>query len=319
MSESVTAAPCLLETNGALLASVVVPARNAGCALGDLIDALSRQTISTKRFEVVLADDGSTDGSIESLETGDLQVRVTSGAPTTSYAARNRGASISRARTLAFCDADCIPAPDWLEQGLDALENVQIAVGAVRFVPPNRATAWGLVDMEWFLDARRMVERGGVLTCNLFIHRATFERLGGFDHSLPSGGDYEFGTRARSAGIEPLYIDSAVVRHPTRQGPSELLRKIWRVNYSAGTLEYRAGRRPSILKRFYIPFLGVGLSRRRQGRPLGLDRARLLESGVTTTFLDDLRAAPLIYLVIPYLALAARHRGWRAAARSSAE
>ena len=68
------------------------------------------------------------------------------GAPKTSYAARNRAAANTRGDVLAFCDSDCLPEPRWLEAGLAALENADIVAGEVAFMPPARPT--GLVASD---------------------------------------------------------------------------------------------------------------------------------------------------------------------------
>src|SRR6185295_6604648 len=109
------------------------------------------------------------------------------------YAARNRAARAARAETLAFCDADCLPEPDWLEKGIAAVEGDatgRVAAGRIRFVVPPRPTVWTLIDMDTTKDHRREVEIGNAETANLFVRREFFERLGGFDDSIPEHGDF---------------------------------------------------------------------------------------------------------------------------------
>src|SRR5919199_563367 len=116
-----------------LVASVIVPVRNdRGAHLRRLIDALARQTIGRERFEIVIGDDGSRDGSTKALPTADGWVRVLPGPALNSYAARNRAARAARSPVLAFCDSDCLPEPGWLEAGLAALEHADAAAGRRR-------------------------------------------------------------------------------------------------------------------------------------------------------------------------------------------
>src|SRR5204863_1447520 len=87
---------------------------------------LRAQTVGTGRFEVVIVDDASADGTRELLadaaQRGDLALTVLrhdrSRGPA---AARNAGWRTARAPLVAFTDDDCRPSPGWLEAGLRAL------------------------------------------------------------------------------------------------------------------------------------------------------------------------------------------------------
>src|SRR5919201_4454525 len=170
------------EEASAPLVSVIVPVRNdRGAHLRTLLAALAEQTLPRTRLEIVIGDDGSTDGSTKDLPTADGWVRVLSGPPRSSYAARNRAARAARAPVLAFCDSDCRPEPDWLEAGLAALEDADLAAGRIRFIVPERRTIWTLIDMDTTKDHEREVEIGNAETANLFVRREVYERIGGFD------------------------------------------------------------------------------------------------------------------------------------------
>jgi len=134
--------------------------------------------------------------------------------------------------------------------------------------------------------------------------------MGGFDDSLSNTGDYEFVSRCVASGARLVFIHDAVVWHPTHNHARPLLRKIWRIQRTLGLRGARAGRRPKVIAYSSIPIVGMLRSRRSEGRPLRLDRRRLAANGVAPRPLEDLKALPILYLVIPYLARAARIRGW---------
>jgi glycosyltransferase involved in cell wall biosynthesis len=282
--------------------SVVVPVRNAGADLGGLIAALAEQTVGSDAFEVVVGDDGSTDGSIAGLPDAYAFVRVVSSGPQNSYAARNVAARAARGSVLAFTDADCRPDPGWLEAGLAALADTDVVAGAIRFVAPPCPSVWDLVDIDTFLDQERAVASGGAATANLFVRANLFERLGGFDAALPSGGDYDLVRRAVEAGSRLRYVPAAVVAHPTRGDARVLLRKLWRTQKAYGARIHDDGR--SSIRRIrlttLLPPLATARRRRRAGRTLLLDRTRLHESGITPRIRDDLIALAIIYVLIPY-------------------
>jgi GT2 family glycosyltransferase len=294
-----------------LLASVVVPARNGGEDLLDLLRALEAQTIPRGQFEVLIADDGSTDGSAEELATEDGLVQVTAGPPLNSYAARNRAAKLARASVLAFCDADCKPEPEWLEMGLDACRDAEMAAGRIRFIVPHARSVWALLDMDCFKDHERQVGQGTAETANLFVRRDVFERVGGFDDTLPEHGDFDFAARCLDSGARLVFAPHAVVWHPTRNRARSFLRAVWIYNRWYAAREARAGRTPEGLKlRSWVPFVQTVRARRRWRRSIGPDRRWLGLNDVRPRLGETLAALPLMYVLVPYLSSIAQLKGW---------
>jgi GT2 family glycosyltransferase len=300
---------------GELLASVIVPVRNdRGDHLRKLLVALDGQTIGRDRFEVVIGDDGSTDGSTQRLPTADGWVRVLRGPARNSYAARNRAAKGAGAPVLAFCDSDCVPEPDWLENGIAEIERTgpeTIAAGAIRFLVPARRTVWTLLDVDATKDHARAVENCNAETANLFVRREFFDQIGGFDDSIPEHGDFDFALRAVAAGAQLRYAASARLWHPTRNEPRSFLKMVWIMHRWYAAREARAGRTPLGLRiRWWVPILAHALWRVRSGRSLGLDRTWLAANGIEPRVRDNLKAVPLMYFVLPYYAGFAQIRGW---------
>jgi GT2 family glycosyltransferase len=295
-----------------VLVSVVVPVRDHGDGVRRVIERLRAQTLPRHRFEVLIGDDGSRPGSLDGVATEDGWVRVVTGPPQTSYAARNRAARAASAPVLAFCDSDCLPEPAWLEQGLAALERADVVAGEVTFSSSGRPTVWSLLTVDMFLDQERNVRTGRAVTANLFVRRALFERLGGFDVSLPSGGDYDFSVRAAALGATVEYAPHAVVRHPTMGDARSFLGKVWRTNRWASVRRARAGEPLDWnVVLMAIPVVGVARARRHAFRPAArLCRERLQASGIHAGLKEDLRSLPLLYFVVAYVAGAGRARGW---------
>ena len=153
-----------------------------------------------------------------------------------------------------------------------------------------------------FIDQRRAVRGGNALGGNLFVRRALFEQVGGFDEALPSQGDFDFVSRCVAAGARLAYARDAEVSHPTYVTASELFGKSARVNRAYASREGRAGRVPSGVKlRAWVPFVQTVRTRRYFGQPFGLNRERLVESGITPGVADQVKALPFIYVVVPYL------------------
>jgi glycosyltransferase involved in cell wall biosynthesis len=296
------------------LVSVLVPVRNGGRDLPGLLECLERQTLGRERFEILIGDDGSTDGATDGLETADGHLKVMAGPPINSYAARNRIAHAARGEVLAFTDADCRPAPDWLERGLQALEEADVVAGLIRHHVAERLTIWSLVDMDAFLDQERAVRAGVAVTANLFLRRELYERVPDFDESADAFGDHDFVGACVAAGARLAFSPDAVVGHPTRDDGRVFLRKFWNMHEGYGARERRLGRRPEGLKPVaLLPIVGVARARRWFGRSLGLDRRRLSGNGIRPTLPQRLAALPILYVLLPYMAAAAQWRGYRAA------
>jgi GT2 family glycosyltransferase len=297
--------------------SVIVPVRDDPEGVERLLAHLDRQTLARERFEVVIGDDGSRNGAVKRFHREDGRIRVEAGPPRTSYAARNRAAESARGRVLAFCDSDCLPEPTWLEEGLAALNAGDLVAGDVTLVPPERPTVWSLLTVDMFLDQKRAVSTDKAVTANLFVTREAFTDLGGFDPSLPSGGDFDFVLRAVEGGRQLSYSRSAVVRHPTLDAPREFLSKVWRTNWWMAARSARTGNSPSLAGVFtLVPLVGVVVARLRAQRPVArLHRPRLRASGITPSVRHDLRALPVLYCVVAVVGGMAQVGGWLAGLR----
>src|SRR5690625_514486 len=102
--------------------SVIIPVLDNEDGLRACVHALQQQSLPSERFEIIVVDNGSEDGTLEAA--GELPVRLFSQVePKTPYAARNRGLKEARGRIIAFTDSLCIPDRQWLENGLKRLES----------------------------------------------------------------------------------------------------------------------------------------------------------------------------------------------------
>jgi GT2 family glycosyltransferase len=196
-----------------------------------LIASLERQTLAPDRFEVVIADNGTTDGSSELLvelaATSPLDIRIVRNEENRGPApGRNIAWRAARAPLVAFTDDDCEPTPGWLEEGLRAMGNGHVV--GVGMTEPNPAhwSIHGPFSHVVFVKNAKIFE-----TCNAFYRRADLDAVGGFDETFltPSGEDTDLGMRVRKLGAKPRFLGDAVVHH--RIDPSSFrgaLRVAWR-------------------------------------------------------------------------------------------
>src|SRR5580704_10785331 len=121
-----------------LAVAVVVCSYNGARTIGNTLESIHRQT-ARDIAEVIVVDDGSTDGTAEVARAHGAHV-IVHPANRGLAAARNTGVSATRADIVAFTDDDCLPTQTWLEDLLALYEapDVVAAGGAVR---PARATS----------------------------------------------------------------------------------------------------------------------------------------------------------------------------------
>ena len=101
------------------LVSLLLVNWNGGEVLPRCLDSLAAQTFLD--FEIILVDNGSTDGSVESAKARWPGMEVFRQGENTGFAAANNlGARHARGRWLALLNTDAFPAPDWLATLLHA-------------------------------------------------------------------------------------------------------------------------------------------------------------------------------------------------------
>ena len=104
--------------------SVIVPTYNRKHELTKLLHSLNNQTLPPSRFEIVVIDDGSTDGTEEWLMKNKNQFHATISYYAQNHggpgAARNLGMEKADGDIFAFTDTDCIAEPHWLDSFLKA-------------------------------------------------------------------------------------------------------------------------------------------------------------------------------------------------------
>lgn len=202
--------------------TVVVPTYNDE-RLRDCLEALDAQTVPC---EVVVVDNGSDDPPHALCE--QFGATLVHEPRPGSYAARNRGLQEVRTRIVAFTDADCRPAPDWLEHLTTGIEE-EVVVGDVRNEAGPRPSLVARYDVLRGFPIRNYAAQGYGVTANLATTKAVLEALGGFEARLRSSGDKDLCLRAQAAGFGFRFVPEALVRHPARSRFSELAAKYRRL------------------------------------------------------------------------------------------
>jgi glycosyltransferase involved in cell wall biosynthesis len=253
--------------------SVVIPARDEARTLGRTLDAVFAQEIPGVEIEVLVVDDGSRDETAALASGAGARVlRLGPGDRGGSPgAARNRGAAAATGDPVVFLDADCAPAPGWLETLLAAHDAGEVVVGGALEAPPGlpaSARCDHYCGSYYVHPARPAAYVPNHTPANLSVRREAFLAGGGFAERLPlADGHEELPWQARLArrGMRIRFEPGAVVFHHNRAGLGNLLRRHYRWGYSA--LEGKAAtgacrwpwlyRRPALLVAASVPLAFV--------------------------------------------------------------
>lgn len=187
--------------------SVIIPAKNEAANIGRLVASLLAMKRPVGSYEILVIDNGSSDETPVIAAALGAQVHVKP--DLTISALRNFGASLARGEVLAFMDADCTVAPDWLDEAARYLPRRDIVCfGSPPEVPPD--ATW--VQRTWFQVRRKrppVGETAWLESMNMFVRRESFALAGGFDESLATCEDYDLSLRLARLGL--LWADDRIV------------------------------------------------------------------------------------------------------------
>lgn len=189
------------------LVSVVMPVFNGRAFLDDTIRSVLGQTYVN--HELIVIDDGSTDGSAELLR-GYPEIKVIQQENKGVPVARNRGVSESSGEMICFIDQDDTWAHDKLERQIEAfLTNPELKYCTTRqiFYLAEGAERPNWCQPEW-LDK----PLAGYAPSTLMIRRSTFLDFGQFDESLLTGSDTELFFKLKDANVPFRQLDEILVR-----------------------------------------------------------------------------------------------------------
>ncbi|HEY1653847.1 MAG TPA: glycosyltransferase [Candidatus Tumulicola sp.] len=212
------------DTSDQLDVSVVIPTYNRLDTLAHVVPTLLASDLAPERFELLVCDSNSTDGTaayLAAVAAEHPNVRHLPGAYGGRAAARNAGIAAASGTVVVFNDADILASPDLLARHLE-----------------HHRQRRGIAVVGWEVQVKNLddyarkrdhpTERGHLhppsrkrlswlyfLTGNASVRREDLLRAGGFDESFTGYGheDLELGYRLSKAGIEIVYESRAVNYH----------------------------------------------------------------------------------------------------------
>ncbi|MCF7865355.1 MAG: glycosyltransferase family 2 protein [Candidatus Pacebacteria bacterium] len=187
--------------------SVIIPVYNCASYIKEAIDSVLRQQYS--QLEILVVDDGSTDGTLKVLKEYGDQIVIIEQENKGPSSARNAGIKRAKGEIIGFVDSDDMWTSNHLEVLLPLLQN-----------DPACMLARGYVEFVRFRDnqSKEIVERTEGLFMEALVgaclYRAdTFKVVGLFDETMRSGEDFDWNIRFSESGLPQTIIKDIVLSY----------------------------------------------------------------------------------------------------------
>jgi glycosyltransferase involved in cell wall biosynthesis len=219
--------------------SVIVPAYQAAQHLPRCLSALQQQTIDRAQYEIIVIDDGSTDGTADVAEQAlcDFPVaRIIRAEHSGPAGARNLGVQAAQGNVLLFTDADCEPAPGWIEHFARAFADPSVSGAKGSYATRQQSLVARFVQQEYqerYDYTRRQSRIDFIDTYSAAYRRTAFTDNGGFDVSFPTASveDQEFSFRLAERGYHLVFVPTAIVYHQHNTSLARYYRRKYNIGH----------------------------------------------------------------------------------------
>ncbi|MBV8073837.1 MAG: glycosyltransferase [Candidatus Eremiobacteraeota bacterium] len=193
---------------------------NRAHLLTRVLEACFEQNVPAESYEVVLVNDGSTDGTaavIEALQrSAPCAFTAISQANAGLARGRNVGIAAARGARIIFIDDDVLPMPNFVGEHLRAAER-----------DPDLVVRGAVIEVESFehlpppIWSVRNYSANWFWTSNVSVSRRRLDAVGWFDEAFSEYGweDIELGLRLREAGTRAVFNRRAVAFHYKPKSP----------------------------------------------------------------------------------------------------
>ncbi|WP_185173399.1 glycosyltransferase family 2 protein [Rothia nasimurium] len=236
------------------IASVVIPVFNGLSTLPLQIEALEKQK-TLAPFEIIVADNGSTDGLKEWIKEKQIQLLnlkyVDASATKGAAYARNKAASQASGLFLLFCDADDLVDAHWVENAVQALGKYPVVTGVAKTIFESEFSSIATVEEGWIkfdaLDTTEIYSEAPhgaiapvILGGNFAIHKSLFDSIGGFDTYFKSGSeDNDFSYRVKCAGVQLIEARNMRILYRIRENLPKLILRGYQTGITFSKLTYK--------------------------------------------------------------------------------
>jgi len=197
--------------------SIIVPAKNEGQLIGACLNSLILQSYPKHLYEIIVADNNSTDETEEIAKKYHVILVKADGHV---GAVRNSGAQSAKGDVLAFIDADCVAPPDWLNRCVNLLHGSNNTVYGGGVKNPLSAN-W--IEKCWILENENHPNLPKELIgANICLKKRQFLSAGGFNEHVTSGEDTELSLSLKKMGLK---VEISPLLNVTHMGNAKTIKE----------------------------------------------------------------------------------------------
>jgi glycosyltransferase involved in cell wall biosynthesis len=218
-----------------LALSVIIPVRNSGSFLSEVLEAIRSSELPPDTYEIIVVDDASTDASVAvAARYADTIVRLSGAGAGPAYT-RNRGVELAQGEVVAFIDSDVVVRPTTLPRMLSMLAD-RPEIAAVSASHDESSGAPNFISQYWNLLLRFGEQRHAgrcahfVSGCGA-IRRKVLVSAGMYDEwrfAIACLENVELGQRLLGAGHGVLLSSELKVTHLRRWTLVSVCQEVWR-------------------------------------------------------------------------------------------
>lgn len=218
--------------------TIIIPTLNEDFLLGRLLDRLL--TSGNRAVEIIVVDGGSEDRTAAVAESFDVQLFQCEASRAKQM---NLGAQLAKGNMLYFVHADTVPPKSFFNDASDIF-NSEFVAACYRSKFDSKKK---IIHVNaFFTRFNWLVSRGG--DQSLFIKKARFEELGGFDESMVIMEEYPLIEKLMEKKLMKVLPKTILIS--TRKYDNRSWLKVSRANYAAFKL-YKQGADSSIIRKVY--------------------------------------------------------------------
>jgi glycosyltransferase involved in cell wall biosynthesis len=279
--------------------SVVIPTHNRRELLKATLGSLFKQSYPKERYEIIVADNESTDGTEEMVRSlradAPCALNYFLKANEGPGVARNIGITKARGSIIAFTEDDCVADPQWLEKGVARMGDGIGLVQGKTLPNPNHT-------VRTFSIKKKIMKEGWIYhTFNIFYRKEVLDLVGGFSpdfsgidrfgNPMMGGEDIDLACKVKKRGWKSVFADDAVIYHHVFSvSPWKVMFSFRKFQLMFYVFPCLVKKHPELRNYFYLRFF--------------LTRNKILFGlFIFSTVLGVLIHQGFLLLIIPYMAL----------------